>query len=87
MLAALGAIGFIGGLLIAIQQAQKIGGGIVVVAGLIAVTLATHNLGIGAGIGAFAIVGLVIPFAGTIIAVAAAEAMRRWLHLIGRGES
>ena len=85
-LAALGAIGFIGGLLIGIQQVQKIGGAIVVIAGLIAAILATHNLGIGAGIGAFAIVGLIIPFAGTIIAVAAAEAVRRWLNLIGRGE-
>ncbi len=75
-------VGFLAGLLIGIQRGEIFGCGILVGVGLIAALLAGSNLGAGAGLVAAIATGIVIPFAGTAIAIFAFEAARHWLALL-----
>lgn len=79
---ALALVGFLAGMLIGVKRVEKLGCGFVIVFGVAVALVAGSNLGVGAGIAAAMVAGLVLPFAGTALALIAIEAGKRWLALL-----
>ena len=69
-------------MLTGIKRVDKLSCALVIVVGLAAALLAATNLGAGAGIVSAISAGIVLPFAGAVLARLVVEAGLRWIVLL-----